>query len=189
MRTSLHVISYICLALCTMAFPGSCSATEYSLGQLALGKPLPGDFSLNYTCTSRAEFSGATHCSSNGLAATPANISDILIESSSRKILYAYNKSYESDSFDRVGGRAISQVSDSLGGLAPKRFSLDGSLVAVWGGVKLEKIESHVEEYAEIQGAIEHRYGLLIDASGDFKASKERNRPMYRVIGGDGFLL
>ena len=139
MRTSLHVISYICLALCTMAFPGSCSATEYSLGQLALGKPLPGDFSANYTCSSRAEFSGATHCSSNGLAATPANISDILIESSSRKILYAYNKSYESDSFDRVGGRAISQVSDSLGGLAPKRFSLDGSLVAVWGGLNLKK--------------------------------------------------
>jgi hypothetical protein len=189
MRHSLHVISSICLSLCTMAFAGRCPATEYPLGQLSLGKPLAGDFSANYKCSSRVEFSGATQCNLNAPPATRANISDILIESSSRKILYAYNKSYESDALDRLGTRAISEISNTLGGSAPKRFSIDGAVVAVWGDVKLEKIDPNAEEYREIKGSIEQRYGLLIDAGGDFKASKDGNRPIYRVIGGDGFLL
>jgi hypothetical protein len=103
--------------------------------------------------------------------------------------LYAYNKSYESDALDRLGTRAISEISNTLGGSAPKRFSIDGAVVAVWGDVKLEKIDPNAEEYREIKGSIEQRYGLLIDAGGDFKASKDGNRPIYRVIGGDGFLL
>src|SRR5262249_24235990 len=190
MRNSLHVISSICLALCTMALAGRCPATEYPLGQLSLGKPLPNDFSANYKCSSRTEFSNTSQCSPGSPAAARAtNISNIFIESSSRKILYAYNKSYESDSFDRVGSRAISEISNTLGGSAQKRFSRDGAVVAVWGDVKLEKIDPNADEYREIKGVIEQRYGLLIDASGDFKASKDGNRPIYRVIGGDGFLL
>jgi hypothetical protein len=189
MRNTLHVISSICLSLCTMAFAGRCPATEYPLGQLSLGKPLAGDFSANYKCSSRVEFSGVTQCNLNAPPATRANISDILIESSSRKILYAYNKSYESDAIDRLGTRAISEISNTLGGSAPKRFSIDGAVVAVWGDVKLEKIDPNAEEYDEIRGSIEQRYGLLIDAGGDFKVSKDGNRPIYRVFGGDGFLL
>jgi hypothetical protein len=190
MRNSLHVISSICLALCMMALAGRCPATEYPLGQLSLGKPLPNDFSANYKCSSRTEFSSTSQCSPGSPAAARAtNISNIFIESSSRKILYAYNKSYESDSFDRIGNRAISEISNTLGGSAPKRFSIDGALVAVWGDVKLEKIDPNTDEYLEIKGVIEQRYGLLIDVSGDFKASKDGNRPIYRVIGGDGFLL
>src|SRR6476661_2853640 len=105
-------MSSICLALCTTAFAGRCPATEYPLGQLSLGKPLAGDFSANYKCSSRVEFSGATQCNLNAPPATRASISDILIESSSRKILYAYNKSYESDALDRLGTRAISEISN-----------------------------------------------------------------------------
>jgi hypothetical protein len=190
MRNSLHVISSICLALCTMALAGRCPATEYTLGQLSLGKPLSNDFSANYKCSSRTEFSSTSQCSPGSPAAARAtNISNIFIESSSRKILYAYSKSYESDSVDRVASRAISEISNTLGGSAPKRFSIDSAVVAVWGDVKLEKIDSNTSEYLEIKGAVEQQYGLLIDGSGDFKASKDGDRPIYRVIGGDGFLL
>ncbi|MDE5446384.1 hypothetical protein GWG65_34490 [Bradyrhizobium sp. CSA207] len=188
MRNSLHVISCLCLAL-SMAFADPSSATEYALGQLSLGKPLTSDFSTNYKCSSRVEFSGVTECNLTSPPATRVNISGILIESSSRKILYAYNKSYESDALDRIGTRAISEISTTLGGSAPKRFSLDGAVVAVWGDVKLEKISANAEEYSELKGPIEQRYGLLIDAAGDFKVSKDRNRAIYRVIGGDGFLM
>jgi hypothetical protein len=163
---------------------------EYPLGQLSLWKPLANDLSANYNCSPRAEFSNTTQCS---LSAPPSprapNISDILIESSSRQILYAYGKTYESDSVDRVESRAISEISSTLGGLAPKRFSIDGAVAAVWGEVKLEKIAPGTEEYDEISGIIEQRYGLLAVMSGDLKASKDANRPVYRIIGGDGLLL
>jgi hypothetical protein len=173
-----------------MAFAGRCLAAEYPLGQLSLWKPLPNDFSANYKCSSRTEFSDTAQCSpSSPAAARAANISNLLIEPSSRKILYAYGKSYETDPLDRVQNRAVSEISNTLSGSAPKRFSIDGAVVAVWGDVKLEKIDPNAEEYSEIKGSIEQRYGLLIDAGGDFKSSKEGNRPIYRVIGGDGFLL
>jgi hypothetical protein len=103
--------------------------------------------------------------------------------------LYAYGKSYEPDSADRVESRAISEISSTLGGLAPKRFSIDGAVVAVWGEVKLEKIAPDTEEYGEIKGIVEQRYGLLAVTSGDLKASKDGGRPVYRIIGGDGLLL
>ena len=173
-----------------MALAVRCNATEYSLGQLSLLKPLPNDFGANYKCSSRAEFSNTTQCSLSGPpAARVTNISDILIESSSRKILYAYGKSYEPDSLDRVESRAISEISSTLGGLAPKRFSIDGAVVAVWGEVKLEKIAPSTDEYGEIKAIVEQRYGLLAVASGDLKASKDASRPVYRIIGGDGLLL
>ena len=103
--------------------------------------------------------------------------------------MYAYAKSYEPDSLDRVESRAILEISNTLGGLAPKRFSIDDAVVAVWGEVKLEKIAPGTEEYDEINGIVEQRYGLLVDTSGDIKASKDGGRPVYRVIGGDGLLL
>lgn len=173
-----------------MALAVPCPATEYPLGQLSLWKPLPNDFIANYKCFSRAEFSNTTQCSSSSPSAARAiNISDILIESLSRKILYAYGKSYETDSLDRVESRAISEISNTLGGLAPKRFSIDNAVVAVWGEVKLEKIAPGTEEYDEIKGIIEQRYGLLAVTNGDLKASKDESRPVYRIIGGDGLLL
>lgn len=189
MRNSIRVISFVCLALCTTAFADRCRATEYPFGQLSLGKPLAGDLGANYTCSSRAEFAGASQCSLNTPSATRGSPSDLLIESSSRKLLYAYNKSYESDALDRVATRAISEISNTLGGSVPKRVSIGGAAVAVWGDVKLEKIDSSTDEYREITGSIEQRYGLLIDVGGDFKAAKDGTRPIYRVIGGDGFLL
>lgn len=103
--------------------------------------------------------------------------------------MYAYDKSYEPDSFDRVASRAISEISNTLGGSAPKRFSVDNAVVAVWGEVKLEKISPYTKEYDEIKANVEQRYGLLVDTSGDFKASKDGSRPVYRVIGGDGLLV
>jgi hypothetical protein len=103
--------------------------------------------------------------------------------------LYAYGKSYEPDSLDRVEIRAISEISKTLGGLAPKRFTIDSAVVAVWGEVKLEKIATSTVEYDEIKGVVEQRYGLLANMSGDFKVSKDSGRPIYRIIGGDGLLL
>ena len=90
---------------------------------------------------------------------------------------------------DRVESRAVSETSNTLGGLAPKRFSIDGAVVAVWGDVKLEKIAPSAEEYDEIKGIVEQRYGLLVDTSGDFQASKDGGWLVYRIIGGDGLLL
>ena len=171
-----------------MALVERCPATEYPLGQLGLWKPLPNDVGANYKCVSRSEFSNTTLCSLSGpSAARGANISDILIDSSSRKILYAYGKSYEPESPDRVESRTISEISNTLG--APKRFDIDDSVVAVWGEVKLEKIDPSTEEYGEIKGTIEQRYGLLAVMNGDMKASKGETRPVYRIIGGDGLLL
>lgn len=190
MRDILHVIASLCLAVSTMGLAECCPAMEYPFGQLGLWKPLPNDVSANSKCSSRAEFSDTTQCSLRGpSAARAANISDILIESSSRKVLYAYGKSYEPDALGRVESRALSEISNTLGGLTPKRFLIDSAVVAVWGDVKLEKIDPSTKEYGEIEGFVEQRYGLLIEVSGDFKASKDAARPIYRVIGGDGLLL
>ena len=80
--------------------------------------------------------------------------------------------------FDRVGSRAISEISNTLGGSAPKRFSIDAAVVAVWGDVKLEKIDPNADEYREIKGV--HRTTIWIaDRCGRRLQGVKRREPPH----------
>jgi tetratricopeptide (TPR) repeat protein len=173
-----------------MIFTVRCQATEYPLGSLTLSKPLPNELNQGYSCVPRTEFFNTLRCSlKNSAAARAANISDILVDTSNGKILFASDKSYLSGSLAGVESSVLSEISSTLGGSAPKRFSADNAVVFVWGEVKLEAISPGAEEYDQIKGLIEPQFGLLVNTIGDVKAAKDAGRPLYRVIGGDGLLV
>jgi tetratricopeptide (TPR) repeat protein len=163
-----------------------CQATEYTLGSLTLSKHLPNELRKDYSCFPRTEFFNTRQCS---LKTSPPQSADVIVDASTEAVLYAYNKSHRIDAIKSIESSVLSETFATLGGLAPKRFSVDKAIVFVWGEVKLEVISPNTEEYDQIKGGIEPRFGLLINTIGDFKAAKDAGRPFYRVVGGDGLLV
>jgi tetratricopeptide (TPR) repeat protein len=190
LRNSEQVLISLCVIICALTLAVRCQATEYRLGPLILSEPLPNELGQNHKCVPRTEFFNTLQCSlKNSATSRAANISDVLVDASNGKLLFAFDKSYRSGGLAGIERSVLSETSDTLGGLAPKRFSVDNAVVAVWGEVKFEKISEDTDEYVEIKGRVEQQYGLLVDMMGDFKASKDASRPVYRVIGGDGLVV
>jgi uncharacterized protein YecT (DUF1311 family)/tetratricopeptide (TPR) repeat protein len=179
-------------ASCLLSPLVPCHATEYTLGSMVLRKSFPNELSTRYVCFPRKEFSNTIQCNLKNLPTAnsgASSMADTLIKSLDGRILYAYDKSEEAGQIDQIANNITSEVSKTLGNLTPRRFSLDGAAVAIWGEIKLEEISSGSDEYQEIKGLMEQKYGLLVTVTGDINSSKGDSRPVYRVIGGDGLAI
>jgi tetratricopeptide (TPR) repeat protein len=191
LRNACKISLYLYAALCFLSSASRCQATEYALGPLSLRQPLPNELGARYDCSPRMEFSNTLQCNLKnlpGASSRTAPMADTLIKSLDGQILYAYRKSEEPGDIDRVAGNIASTISNALEGIAPRLHSLNGAKVAIWGELKLEEISAGTQEYAEIKGPFEQKYGLLV-APADVNAAKHDYRPVYRVIGGDGLAL
>lgn len=178
-------------AICLLSLAVGCQATEYALGSVNLRQPLTSELAARYDCSPRTELSNTSQCNLKKLpgASSRAAMADTLIKSLDGQVLYAHRKFEESGDLERVSGNITSTISNALGGIAPRLYSLDGAQVAIWGEIKLEEISASVQEYREIKGLIEQKYGLLVATPGDINAAKRDGRPVYRVIGGDGLAV
>ena len=168
------------------------SSASYTLGPIRLREPLENDLGAHYICNPRAEFSNTAQCNLKNLASGNSGASllaDTFIKSSDGRILYAHSKSYEAGDFDKVANGITSEISNALRGMKPRRFSVDGATVVIWGDVNLEEIARDTEAYDEVKGLVEQRYGLLVATTGDLETTKERYQPVYRIIGGDGLVV
>ena len=183
---------YLYAVICLISLASVCQATEYTLGSIRLGKPLENDLGTHYVCNSRAEFSNTVECDLKDVTSTNSSaspVTDTLIKSSDGRVLYAYDKSHKVGSLDKVANNIASEISNALRGMKPRRFSVDGATVAIWGDVNLEEISSGTEEYYELEGLVEQKYGLLVATTGDLDTTKDNSQPVYRVIGGDGLVV
>ncbi len=192
LRTAFKISLYLYTAICLLSLASRCQATEYALGSVSLRQPLPNELGARYDCSPRMEFSNTLQCNLKNLPGASSRtvpMADTLIKSLDGQILYAYRKSEESGDLERVAGNITSTISNALGGVAPRLYSLNGAKVAIWGELKLEEISAGSEEHAEIKGLIEQKYGLLVATPGDLNAARHDYRPVYRVIGGDGLAV
>jgi tetratricopeptide (TPR) repeat protein len=158
------------------------------LGPITLRGALPESLSLHYNCVPLTEFENTSQCN---LKVSPSGTSQLaplaqsVVKSADGQVLYAYFKSRASSS--SAAQDIISKMRNSQGD-ASQRISLDGATVVIWGDVRLEAIKPFSNEYSEINGLVESKYGLLLTAIGNLSEAKSNHRPVYRVIGGDGLV-
>ncbi|MBG0802204.1 hypothetical protein IYW40_12060 [Methylocystis sp. H4A] len=149
------------------------------------------EMSSLYKCSPQIEFSHTFSCELPVAKRQhqPAPLPDNLIKDSDNKILYAYKINKEEGGFEQVLKKISTTAAASLGEEASKKFTLKDAKVLIWGDAKLEKIATSSEEYDEIKGRFEQKYGLLISPNDNFKGSDDDRRPVYRVVGGDGLII
>src|SRR5207253_2120917 len=60
------------------------------------------------------------------------------------------------------------------------------SVLAVWGSVKIEELGWSAMQAVEAGEG--RRFGVLVDSLGDLKRSAREGVPVYRVVGGPGYV-
>jgi hypothetical protein len=172
------------------------AATEYAVDGLAVATQLNfGSASYReYKCSPSDQFEGLTWCqkirAEKGRRGSQTTAYSLL-HSKDGKISYI-NRSQEPASFNPSESELnIERYSRQLGASArilkaPHRSSLPHGVIAVWGKITLEPLD---------QGSIKlladgknPRKGFLIDYLRDFTRSAKEGLPIYRIVGGPGFI-
>jgi hypothetical protein len=172
------------------------AATEYAVDGLAVATKLNfGSASYReYKCSPSDQFEGLTWCqkirAEKGRRGSQTTAYSLL-HSKDGKISYI-NRSQEPASFNPSESELnIERYSRQLGESArilkaPHRSSLPHGVIAVWGKITLEPLD---------QGSIKlladgknPRKGFLIDYLRDFTRSAKEGLPIYRIVGGPGFI-
>ena len=172
------------------------AATEYAVDGLAVATQLNfGSASYReYKCSPSDQFEGLTWCqkirAEKGRRGSQTTAYSLL-HSKDGKISYI-NRSQEPASFNPSESELnIERYSRQLGESArilkaPHRSSLPHGVIAVWGKITLEPLD---------QGSIKlladgknPRKGFLIDYLRDFTRSAKEGLPIYRIVGGPGFI-
>jgi hypothetical protein len=68
----------------------------------------------------------------------------------------------------------------------PRQSGLSDAIVATWGKIELEPLDS--ESVRSLAEGKSPKKGLLIDFLGNFTRSAHEGLPIYRIVGGAGFL-
>jgi len=175
--------------------PGS-QVPAYAVEGIALGSKvkLDGSMSRDYKCNPSEQFDGLTWCqktqrSGERRGAFEATYS--ILHSKDGTILYANR--YQQPAFLDAGetDRDIQGYSRKFGGppritRAPNRSRNSGAVMATWGKIELELLDS--DSIKVLGEGKSPKKGLLIDFLGNFARSAQEGLPIYRIVGGAGFV-
>ena len=191
LRKHLNYWVFLCASLFLLAFSSASRSTEYYLGNIQLRESANIEYNRHYNCFSRPEFDDLTQCNLVNYDfrnSNPLISADTLFKSSDGSVLLAYQVSLEFGEPDNVARNVISAMSGDMSGARPTALFLEDAVVAIWGDTRIEEISTLSNEYSEITGLIEQKYGLLMSTTGDVESAKGNRKPLYRVIGGDGLV-
>jgi hypothetical protein len=172
------------------------AATEYAVDGLAVATELnfAGPSYREYKCNPSEQFEGLIWCqktrAEKGRRGSQSTAHSLL-HSKDGKVLYI-NRSQEPASFNpSESERNIERYSRQLGELprilkAPHRSGLPHGVIAVWGKIALEPLDQ--DSIKLLAGGKNPRKGLLIDYLRDFTRSAKEGLPIYRIVGGPGFI-
>ncbi|MCP4314783.1 MAG: hypothetical protein GY789_01765 [Hyphomicrobiales bacterium] len=182
---------FFCASLFVVTSISAAHSSDFALGGIELREPISGDFYNHYNCFPRPEFYDLTQCdltNANFRNTNPFMAPDAVIESPDGRVLLAYTQSLESGDLNQIARSVIALFSQELSGTVPTIQELDGTVFALWGDTRVEEIATGTDEYQEIVGFIEPKYGFVVPPTGNPASTKEQFQPVYRVIGGDGFV-
>src|SRR6476659_4739871 len=172
------------------------AATEYAVDGLAVATQLNfGRASYReYKCNPSDQFEGFIWCQKTraekarrGSRTTTYS----LLHSKDGNVSYI-NRSQESASFDPSESElSIERYSRELGESArilkaPHRSGLPHGVIAVWGKITLEPLDQ--DSIKLLADGKNPRKGFLIDYLRDFTRSAKEGLPIYRIVGGPGFI-
>jgi hypothetical protein len=168
----------------------------YAVGGIALGSRVKLDSSTSreYKCGPSEQFEGLTWCQKmlrSSEQRHPFEATYSILHSKDGTILYA-NRYQQPAFFDAHKiDQEIQSYSRKFGGSPqitrmPHRSRTSDAIMATWGKVELQPLDSDgVKLLAEGKSP---KKGLLIDFLGNFARSAQEGLPIYRIIGGAGFV-
>jgi hypothetical protein len=168
----------------------------YVVGGIALGSRVKFDSSMSreYKCGPSKQFEGLTWCQKmlrSSERRRPFEATYSILHSKDGTVLYA-NRYQQPVFFDASEtDREIQGYSRKFGESPqitrmPHRSRTSDAIMATWGKVEFERLDSDgVKLLAEGKSP---KKGLLIDFLGNFARSAQEGLPIYRIIGGAGFV-
>jgi hypothetical protein len=169
----------------------------YSVGGIALGSRVKLDSAISreYKCGPSEQFAGLTWCQKTLRSSEQHHPSEAayysILHSKDGTVLYA-NRYQQPAFFDaHKTDQDIKSYSRKFGGSPqitriPHRSRTSDAIMATWGKVELQPLDSDdVKLLAEGKSP---KKGLLIDFLGNFARSAQEGLPIYRIIGGAGFV-
>jgi hypothetical protein len=193
----------LCIALTlTLLLAGSAHAQlrsgdpAYAVEGLVLGSKLKFDSAAyrDYKCTPSEQFDAFAWCQKSRRDRErrgPFDATYSVLHGKDGTVVYA-NRHQQPAFFDAgEADRDIQNYSRKLGEPArvtkmPRRSGTTDAVMAVWGNVELEPLdEDSIRTLAQGRSP---RKGLLIDFISDFTRSAQEGLPIYRILGGAGFV-
>jgi len=175
---------------------GAGQAPGYAVEGLTLGSKVKSDGAAyrEYKCSPSEQFNGFTWCQktrrdSERRGSFEANFS--ILHAKDGTIVYV-NRNQQPAFFDASeADRDIQNYARKFGaspGLTrmPRRSGSTDAVLATWGNVELEPLDS--DSVKVLADGKSPRKGLLIDFLGDFARSAREGLPIYRIVGGAGFV-
>jgi hypothetical protein len=168
----------------------------YAVEGIALGSRVTFDSSMSreYKCGPSEQFDGFTWCQKTHRGSErrgPFEATYSILHSKDGTVVYA-NRYQQPAFFDAIETeREIQGYSRKFGGSPrmtrmPHRPRTSGAIMATWGKVELELLDrDSVKLLGEGKSP---KKGLLVDFLGNFARSAQEGLPIYRMIGGAGFV-
>jgi hypothetical protein len=191
------IVAPVCLlAGISTTFAQSPSAPKYAVAGLALGSRVQFDSSdyRGYKCSPSEQFAEFTWCQKTRQERDPRqafNVTYSILHSQDGTIVYV-NRFQEPVFFDpNEATESIRRNAIRLGAQArierlPRRVGLPEGVLATWGKVTLEPLDS--ESMNTLAEGRSPKKGYLIDFVGNFTRSAKEGLPIYRITGGPGLL-
>lgn len=172
------------------------SAPRYAVGDLALGSRIQSDSSdyREYKCSPSEQFAEFTWCQKTRQERDRRqsfNVTYSILHSGDGTVLYVSRFQEPVFFGPNEANQAIRRNSVRLGIQAkierlPRRRGLPEGVLATWGKVTLESLDS--ESIKTLAEGRSPKKGYLIDFIGNFTRSAKEGLPIYRISGGPGFL-
>ncbi len=179
--------------------PGDALAGQvptYAVEGVALGSRVKFDSSMfrDYKCAPSEQFDGFTWCQKThrgGELRGPFEATYSILHSKDGTVVYA-NRYQQPAFFDASETeREIQGYSRRFGGSPritrmPNRSRTSAAIMATWGKVELELLDR--DSIKLLGEGKSPKKGLLVDFLGNFARSAQEGLPIYRMIGGAGFV-
>jgi hypothetical protein len=191
------IVASVCLlADISTTFAQSPSAPRYAVAGLALGSRVQVDSSdyREYKCSPSEQFAEFTWCQKTRQERDRRQSFDVtysILHSQDGTVVYV-NRFQEPVFFGpNEVTEAIRRNAIRLGAQArierlPRRVGLPEGVLATWGKVTLEPLDS--ESINTLAEGRSPKKGYLIDFVGNFTRSAKEGLPIYRITGGPGLL-
>jgi hypothetical protein len=165
--------------------------TSYMVDGIALGSRVKSDGPIirDYKCSPSDQFDGLTWCQKTRRDGS-VEASYSLAHAKNGTVSYVNRRQQPAVLDAREADRDIQGYARKFGGQPritkmPHRAGTD-ALIATWGSVALEPLDPDgVKSLAEGKSP---KRGLLIDFVGNFTRSAREGLPIYRIVGGAGFI-
>jgi TolA-binding protein len=196
----MHSQTKILLTILAFAFELSvitaAKCGPYVVDGLTLGQKIPfsGAKYKLYKCDPSTDFDGLTWCQREEPKVTSAGkglFSSTIMHAEDGTALYLMANLAPVSISRSTAQKEIEELSKEVNENPAKvewaRPGMPDSVIAVWGKIELNALtRSEVEKIAN--GEPLARRGILVDTLGDLERSAKRKLPVYRIVGGAGYL-